>query len=114
MGEIVGPGVVENGIGNVAAGYSVRLAAEAFGQAKAFGNPITSLFAQLLHTRGLDMDRGPRRTQPISEAPCITHNTSAIRSLVNADQHALAGGPGPLDRVRPHVVDHLIVDAIRR
>ena len=34
--------------------------------------------------------------------------------LVDADQHALARRPRARDGVRPHVVDHLLVDALRR
>ena len=47
------------------------------------------------------------------EAPRPPHQSSAAASTVDGDQQALARRPGPLDRMRAHVIDHLRVDPLR-
>ena len=52
--------------------------------------------------------------QPVGQPPRITHEARRRRILADADQHALARGPGAADRVGAHVGEHLLVDALRR
>ncbi len=61
---------------------------------------------------GLDMDRRPRRAQPVGDAARIAHERRAARVSIDADQHPLARRPRPLDGVGAHVGDHLLVDPL--
>ena len=60
----------------------------------------------------LDMERRPRRMQPVGQALGIAHEARSARILADADQDALARRPGPGDGMRLHVGEQLLVDAL--
>ena len=63
--------------------------------------------------RRLDIDRGPRRVQAVGDAAGIADQRRGVARLADADQHAIPGVPRAGYRVRPHVRQQLIVDALR-
>ena len=112
--EIVGVRVVDHAIGGRRRGHGDRLATQPFGKAQGLGDAIAFFFGQALRTRRLDIDRRPRGAQPVGQPARIAHQRSATGPVADADQHALARLPWPLDGMRAHVVDHLRIDALGR
>ena len=62
----------------------------------------------------LDVESRPGRVQPVGEALGIAHEAGGARVLADADEHPLASGPGPGDRVGLHMRQELLVDPLRR
>ena len=50
--------------------------------------------------------------QPVCDPLCIADKTGAARILADADKNAFAGRPRPLDGMRLHVREQLVVDAL--
>ncbi len=114
MREVIGPRVFDDVGGDVRAGYRDRLAAEALRQPQAVGDAIPCPLAEPLRACGIEVDCRPRRTQPIGKPPRMPHHRGAAWIFADADQHALVRRPRAGDRVRLHIGDHLLVDALRR
>ncbi len=114
LGDVVGLGEIDDVVGDAAAdaGKRQRLAAERFREPHGVGQPVALLVAQLQAAPRLDADRGPLRMQPVGEALGVAHEAGRARILAQAHQDALAGGPGPLDRIGLHVVEQLLVDPL--
>ena len=105
MDDVVGDAAADAGNGQ-------RLAAERFREPHGVGQPVALLVAQLQAAPRLDADRGPRRVQPVRQPLGVAHQPGRARVLADADQDALAGGPGTGDGVGLHVGEQLLVDAL--
>ena len=114
VGEIIVARVVGDRVRDILAGQRDRLPTQALRQAQRFGNPVAFRFAHAQVAPGLDMDRRPGRLQAVRHPFGVAHHVDAARIAADAGQHALAGRPGPGDRVGLHVADHLFVDPLRR
>ena len=101
------------GDGAAAARQGERLAAEPLGEAQGVGDAVALHLGQLGGARRLDGERGPGGVQPVGEALGVAHEAGGARVLADADEHALAGGPGAGDGVGLHVGEELGVDALR-
>ena len=114
LGDVVGLREADQVIRNAAAdaGNGHRLAAERFGEPQRIGQPVALLLGQLQAAPRLDADRGPRRVQPVRQPLGVAHQPGRARVLAEADQNALARGPGPGDRVGLHMGEQLLVDAL--
>ena len=114
MRDVVGARVVGDRIRDILARQRHGLRAQALRQPQRLGDPVALRLAHAQVAPGLDMHRGPRRLQTVRHALGVTHHVDAARIAADAGQHALAGRPGPRDRVGLHVADHLLVDPLRR
>ena len=114
LGDVVGMRKGDHVVGDAASGggNGQRLAAQRLGQPQGVGEPVALGFGQLQAAPGLDADRGPGRMQPVRQPPRGAHQARRARVLADADQDALAGGPGPCDRIGLHVGEQLLVDPL--
>ena len=95
LGDVVGVRVANHVVGNapIAARDRDRFAAERFRQTQRVGNAIALLFAELQAAPAFDVERDPRRMQPVRQPLGVAHKTRRARILADADQNAFAGGP---------------------
>ena len=105
MDDVVGDAAADAGNGQ-------RLAAERFGQPHGVGQPVALLVGQLQAAPRLDADRGPLRVQPVRQPLGVAHEPGRARVFADADQDALARGPGTGDGVGLHVGEQLLVDPL--
>ncbi len=113
VGEVVGASVFDEALRRVGGRHGDGRAAQPLGQPQTVGDAVALGLAEPLRPCRLDMDRGPARTQPVGEAAGIAHHRVAARLHADAHQHALARGPGALDRMSAHIGDHLLVNPLR-
>ena len=113
--DVVGMRKGDHVLGDAApgGGNGQRLAAQRLGQPQGIGEPVALGFGQLQAAPCLDAERGPRRVQPVRQPPRGAHQARRARVLADADQDALAGGPGSGDRIGLHVGEQLLVDPLR-
>ena len=71
-----------------------------------------SRLVELRAARRLDVERGPRRVQPIGKALGIAHEARRARVFADADENALARRPRARDRARLHLLEQLLVDPL--
>ena len=90
-----------------------RLAAEALGEAEYLGELIGALGVAGL-ADGLDRDRGPVRVEAGRELACAPDHTLGNLVRSDAGEQPLGGRPRTFDRLLSEVVDHLVVDPVRR
>ena len=114
LGDVLGAGVGEHVLGDgvAAAGQRQGLAAEALGEAEGVGDAVARRLGQLGGARRLDGDGGPGGVQPVGEALGVADEAGGGGVLADADEDALAGGPGAGDGVGAHVGEELGVDAL--
>ena len=114
--HIIGVREADHVVGNAASnsGNGERLASQCLGQAQRIGKPVPLLIRQLQAPPGLDADGGPGRVQAIRQPLGVAHEPGRPRVLAEANQDALARRPGAGDRVRLHVREQLLVDALGR
>ena len=114
LGHVVGLREVDEVVRDAAsdAGNGERLAAQRLGQAQGIGEPVALLVGQLQAAPRLDADRGPWRVQPIRQPLGIAHEPGRARILAEANQDALARGPGAGDGIGLHMRQQLLVDAL--
>src|SRR5437868_15444989 len=62
--------------------------------------------------RGLDIERGPWRAQPVGDALGGAHQLGRVWRVADTYKNSLARRPRPAYRVRAHVMQHLLVDAL--
>ena len=105
LGDVVGVREMDDVVGDAAAdaGNGQRLAAERFGQPHGVGQPVALLVGQLQAAPRLDADRRPLRVQPVRQPLGVTDQPGRARVFADADQHALARGPGTCDGVGLHM-----------
>ncbi len=106
LGDVVGLGKFDQVVGDppLDAGDGEGLGAQRFGQPQRVGEPVALLVGQLQTPPGLDTDRGPGRMHAIGQPLGVAHQSYRARVFADADQDALAGGPGTCDRIRLHMV----------
>ncbi len=112
VGEVIGPGVFDDGRRGIAPGHRHALAAKTFGKPHRLRR--ASLPCLLPPAAAFDVDGGPWATQPVGDAARLPDQGRAARTAVNVDQQSLAGLPRAADGLAAHVVDHLLVDALGR
>ena len=97
LGDVVGVREADHVVGDapVAARDGDRLAAERFGEPQRVGDAVALLLGELQAAPCLDVERGPRRMQPIGQPLGVAHKARGARILADADQNALARRPGP-------------------
>ena len=105
MDDVVGDAAADAGNGQ-------RLAAERFRQPHGVGQPVALLVGQLQAAPRLDADRGPLRVQPVGQPLGVAHEPCRARVFADADQDALARGPGTGDGVGLHMGEQLLVDPL--
>src|SRR5262249_48191312 len=103
LGHVVRLREGDHVVGNAAARYRDRLAAQPLRQPERIGNTVTLDLTQSMVDRGLDIERGPLRLELIGDAAGLAHELRRDRILAHADEQALAGRPGAGNRVRLHV-----------
>ena len=91
-----------------------RLAAERLGEPKRVGDAVAFFFRKLRCAPSFDIKRRPRPVQPVGEPLGVANKSGAAPVFADADQNALAGGPGSRDGMRLHVCEQLLVNAVRR
>ncbi len=96
----------------IAARYCDRLATEGLRQPKRVGDTVALFLAKLNGAASLDIERRPRRVQPVGQALGIAHEPCRSRILADADHDALACRPRPLDRPCLHLRAQLLVHAL--
>src|SRR3974390_1682437 len=114
LGDVVGARIGDDIIRYTpcSARYRDRLATEVHRKTKRVGDPIAFLVAELRAAAGFNVDRGPRRMQPVGQALRGTHQSGGARVLTDADQEAFARSPGPRDRFGLHLREQLLVHAL--
>ena len=112
MGEIVGSGISDD----LARGGERRqghgLGAELFGKAHMVGQPVLQPVGQHGRLRRFEMQHRPGGAQPVGLAAGITHQIGPARAVAEADQHPVSRRPRAGNRMRLHVVEQLLVDAL--
>ncbi len=91
-----------------------RLTTQRLGKPQRIGEPVALCVGELERAPRLDRDRGERRVQPVRESLGVAHQPGRARILADADENALARGPGAGDGVRLHVGQKLLVDPLGR
>ena len=112
LGDVVGAGIGDEFVGDVAPGDRNRRCTQALGQPQMVGDAVALDIAEPLGARGLDIDRGPRHAQAIGDPPCIANQPRRARRLADADQHPLTGRPRAGNRMLAHMRQQLLVDAL--
>ena len=114
LGHVIGVREADHVVGDAAsdAGNGERLAAQRLRQPQRVGKPVALLVGQLQAAPRLDADRGPGRVQPVRQPLGVAHQARRARILADANQDALARGPGAGDRVGLHVREQLLVDPL--
>ena len=84
----------------------------ACGQPQRVGDAVALLLAELQAAPAFDVERRPGRMQPIGQSLGVAHQTGGARVLADADENALAGGPGPGNGARLHLGEQLLVDPL--
>ena len=87
---------------------------EAFGKAQRLRNSVLLFFAELKASPGLDVECCPGCMQAIGKTLGVTHKGGRARILANANKDPIPRGPWPGYRASAHVLEQLLVDAIRR
>ena len=81
-------------------------------QPQRIGDAVALLLGQLQAAPRLDVERRPRRMQPVGQPLGVAHEAGRARVFADADQDALARRPRPRDRMRLHLGEQLLVDAL--
>ena len=97
-----------------AGGERDGLAAEALGQAHGLGNAVPLGFGELRASPRLDAKCGPGRVQAIGKTLRIAHERRRARILADAHEQPLARGPRPGNGAGLHLLEQLLVHALRR
>ena len=90
------------------------LAAERLGEPKRVGDAVAFFFRKLRCAPSFDIKRRPRPVQPVGKPLGVANESGAAPVFADADQNALARGPGPGDGVRLHLAEQLLVHALGR
>ncbi len=114
LGDVVGLGVGDEVIGDASPGNGQGLGTELLGEAQALGDAVALGLAEAVVARRLDIDRRPFRVEPVGDPSGVADECQRGRALADANEQPVAGGPRSGDGMRPHVVQHLIVDALCR
>ena len=114
LGDVVGLREIDEVVGDAASdtGNGERFAAQRLGQPQRVGETVALLVGQLQAAPGFDADRGPRRMQAIRQPLGVAHEPCRARILAEANQDALARGPGAGDGVGLHMSEQLFVDPL--
>ena len=112
LGDVVLAGEPQDLSSHVLPRNRHRLAAEALRQPLALGDAVALGLGQPLRPRGLDVERRPRRMQPIRHALGLANQRRPAHALADADDDALARRPRAPDRVQTHVREQLLVDPL--
>ena len=81
---------------------------------KRVGDAVALLLGELQAALGLDIERRPGGVQAVGQALGVAHQPCGARVFADADEQALARGPGTRDGPRLHLVEQLLVDALGR
>src|SRR5262249_11145631 len=74
---------------------------------------VAVLLGVLQAALALDIERRPWPMQPVCEPFGVAHEAGGARVLVDADENALACGPGPRNGSGPHLSKQLLINPIR-
>ena len=90
------------------------LAAQLLGQPQRLRHLILRFLAQIGVAVRLDVDGGPGRARPVGNTLGGAYDPGGGGVGADADEDAVACRPRPGDGMRPHVVEHLRIDALGR
>src|SRR3954470_19017946 len=113
LGNVVGLGVSDDLVSDLPARNGDRRPAEPGGEPQVIGDTVPLAIAQPGGFRRLDMDRGPRRVQPVGRATGVADQSRRIRRFADADQDALARRPRSGYRMGTRVRLELLVEVLR-
>ncbi len=91
------------------AGKVTGFAAQRLGKPQRIGDAVALFLGQLHGAPPFDVERHPGSVQAIGEPLGIAHETGGARIFADAYGNALAGRPRPLNGVRLHFVEQLLV-----
>ncbi len=103
---------LEDFFDEIVADDAAGLRTELFGKTEGLVEPFRRLAVAAFAVGPLDEDDDPGCVQPGSQAACGAHHLFRQRIGADADQQALAAGPGPFDGVLLEIIDHLVVDPV--
>ena len=112
LGDIVAAGIGQYRLGDIAPGQGRGLAAQSLRQPQRVGDPVLVGFAQCRVARTFDIQRRPFGLECVGDPARAAHQFGGGWLFADADQDALAGGPGTADGMRLHIVHHVAVDML--
>jgi len=112
--HVIGVGEIDQVVGDAASDRrdGDGLPAERLGETHGIGQAIALLIGKLQAAPRLDGDRRPWRMQAVCQSLAVTHETRGARILADANQDALASGPGAGNRIGLHMGEQLLVDPL--
>ncbi len=113
--DVIGAGISEHILRDIIAAWKRDcLALQLLGKAQRIGDAVALDLGQMLALVQFDIERRPRRVQPVGKPLRVTYKAGRARVLADANEQALARGPGAGDGMRAHMGEKLLVHPLRR